>query len=144
MMEHDFKRFPELNNAQMQMFYFDSPHKQITESFEAFVTKVIDGDTVRVEMAERDFDFPVRMIDLASPELKEKGGPEAQKYLESLILGKQIEVIINPSHRVGKWGRLLGKINYMGFDVALEEIMMGHGVPWEMRDEGKIPEMKWS
>ena len=53
-MAHDFKQFPELTNSQMVMYYFQSPHKQITEPFEAKVVKVTDGDTIRVLWAERE------------------------------------------------------------------------------------------
>ena len=48
-MAHDFKNFPELTNRQMQVYYFESPHKQVTEDFRGRVIKVTDGDTIRVE-----------------------------------------------------------------------------------------------
>ena len=56
---HDFKRFPELTNGQMGLYYFDSPHKQIAENFFAKVVKVSDGDTIRVKADFRDFNFLV-------------------------------------------------------------------------------------
>ena len=62
-MAHDFKLFPELTNRQMQEYYFQSPHKQITENFAAKVVKVTDGDTIRVEVDFRDFDFPIRIAE---------------------------------------------------------------------------------
>ena len=40
-MAHDFKLFPELTNAQMDLYYFESPHRQITEDFIGKVVKVI-------------------------------------------------------------------------------------------------------
>jgi len=73
-MAHDFKRFPELTNRQMNLYYFESPHKQITQDFVAKVVKVTDGDTIRVKWEDRDFDFPIRFIDIAAPELDEIGG----------------------------------------------------------------------
>ena len=45
-MPHDFKLFPELTNSQMQIYYWDSPHKQITKNFMAKVLRVKDGDTI--------------------------------------------------------------------------------------------------
>ena len=36
-MVHDFKAFPELTNSQMDLYYWDSPHKQITDDFDAVV-----------------------------------------------------------------------------------------------------------
>jgi len=38
-MEHDFKANPELTNAEMNTFYFESPHKQIVRDFDAKVCK---------------------------------------------------------------------------------------------------------
>ena len=80
MAPHDFKTFPELTNSQMQIYYFQSPHKQIIEPFMAKVVKVTDGDTIRVLWDERDFTFPVRFAELAAPELDERGGPESQSW----------------------------------------------------------------
>ena len=82
-MAHDFKRFPELTNSQMNLYYFDSPHKQITESFTAKVVKVTDGDTIRVKWDERDFTFPIRLSELAAPELNERGGVKAQRWMSN-------------------------------------------------------------
>ena len=56
-MAHDFKRYPELTNAQMGLYYFDSPHQQIAEDFWAKVIRVKDGDTIQVSCNFRDFDF---------------------------------------------------------------------------------------
>lgn len=139
-MSHDFKKFPELTNNQMQIYYFESPHKQILEDFEGKVVKVTDGDTVRVETDFRDFSFPVRFIDTAAPELDEGGGKESQSWLEDKILGEGVQVRIDPNNRVGKWGRILGRIFFGGMSVNDESIFTGHAVPWEERKEGKLPD----
>ena len=131
---HDFKRFPELTNSQMEIYYFDSPHKQITEDFIAKVVKVSDGDTIRVEWSERDFDFPIRIINLAAPELNEKGGIESQSWLEKRIMGEEVDVILSRT-RVEKWGRLLAGIIHDGLDITEDSIQNGHGVSWENREE---------
>lgn len=138
-MAHDFKRYPELTNSQMGLYYFESPHKQITEDFTAEVVGVHDGDTIRVKWTERDFTFPIRFGDTAAPELDEDGGPEAQQWLENRIMGKTIEVVIDPYNRVEKWGRLLGKVFQAGQDVGEEEVSAGFAVNWAQRKEGKIP-----
>lgn len=139
-MSHDFKKFPELTNSQMAIYYFQSPHKQITEDFEGVVVKVTDGDTVRMEVDFRDFSFPVRFIDTAAPELDEGGGKESQSWLEGRILKEDVEVKINPEERVGKWGRILGKILLKGININEESILLGHAVPWEDRKKGKLPD----
>jgi endonuclease YncB( thermonuclease family) len=135
---HDFKRFPELTNSQMDFYYFESPHKQIFEDFKGTVVKVSDGDTIRIQTNFRDFDFPVRFFDNAAPELDEDGGPEAQAWLEGLILGEEVDVLVNPDLRVEKWGRLLGRIIFKGIDVGEESIFLGHSVPWRLRNDGVI------
>ncbi len=116
--EHDFKRFPELTNAQMGLYYFDSPHQQIAEDFMARVIKVTDGDTIRVTTDFRDFSFPIRFSNILAAELDEKGGLESQKWLSNQILGERVEIIVNPNNRVEKWGRLLGEVRHKGFDVG--------------------------
>ena len=115
---HDFKRFPELTNSQMGLYYFDSPHKQIAEDFWAKVVRVKDGDSIQVKADFRDFDFPVRFSNILAAELDEKGGIESQSWLESQILNEEVEIIVNPKNRVGKWGRLLGQVRHRGFDMG--------------------------
>ena len=116
--EHDFKRFPELTNAQMGLYYFDSPHKQIAEDFWAKVVRVKDGDTIQVKTDFRNFDFPIRFSNILAAELNEKGGIESQKWLSSQILNEEVEIIVNPKNRVEKWGRLLGQVRHRGFDIG--------------------------
>ena len=139
---HDFDKFPELTNSQFDLYFHLSPFRQITEDFGAKVVKVTDGDTVRVKWYGRDFDFPVRMINIAAPEKKETGGAESQSWLESEILGKEVYIQINPFNRVERWGRLLGYVNHRGMDMGELSIMKGHSVPWSQRNEGKIPELE--
>lgn len=117
-MAHDFKRFPELTNFQMAWYYHDSPHQQITEDFWAKVVKVTDGDTIRVATDFRDFNFPIRFSNIMAAELDEKGGKESQSWLESKILGEEVEIIVDPENRVEKWGRLLGRVRHKGFDMG--------------------------
>ena len=137
-MAHDFERFPELTNGQMQFYYWQSPHKQITEDFTAEVIKVVDGDTVRVKVDFRDFDFPVRFANTNAPEMSE-GGEEAREILKGLIEGKTIEVLVNKSQRVGKWGRMLGVIMQGGININEEMIRRGLSTSFMNRNEGKIP-----
>ena len=137
---HDFKRFPELTNGQMADFYFDSPHKQMTEDFAAKVIKVTDGDSIRVLSPLRDFDFPVRIINIAAPEKKEPGGKESKNWLEKQLLNKTVEIGLNPELRVGKWGRLLGYVTLTGTDMGEMSMLNGHSVSWGQRGESSIPD----
>jgi len=117
-MTHDFKKFPELTNSQMNFYYFDSPHQQITESFWGHCDRVIDGDTIRVSCDFRDFNFPVRISNILAAELNEEFGFKSKSWLERQILNQDIEVVINMKNRVDKWGRLLAEIKHLGFDIG--------------------------
>ena len=117
-MAHDFKRYPELTNNQMNLYYFDSPHQQMTEDFNARVVKVHDGDTIRATCDFRDFDFPIRFSNIMAAETNEGGGIRSRDHLKKLIEGALVEVIINKKNRVGKFGRLLAQIRHKGFDVG--------------------------
>lgn len=138
---HDFINFPELTNYQMQFYYFESPHKQIVHNFNAKVTDVHDGDTIKVKWSERNFEFPIRLVGIAAAELKEKGGKESQSWLENQILGEDVYILINPNKRVGKWGRLLGAIFHRGININEESVRMGKSSTWEERAP-LIPDFK--
>jgi len=138
-MTHDFKRFPELTNNQMNLYYFDSPHQQIAEDFDAKVVNVHDGDTVTLEVGFRDFTFPLRMSNLMAAELNEEGGIRSRNHLKNMIEGAMVEIIINKMNRVGKYGRLLGEVRYKGFDVGQQMIQDGFAVSLDEEQPGIKP-----
>ncbi len=134
-MAHDFKTYPELTNNQMKFYYFESPHKQITEDFEAKVTKVTDGDTIRVTCDFRDFDFPIRLLNIDAPETSEgdniREGLESKEWLSDLILNKEVTILIDEKNRVEKWGRLLGEVLFMGMNVNELSLFLGFSTKFE-------------
>lgn len=138
-MSHDFKNFPELTNSQMELYYFESPHMQIFDDFDAKVIKVVDGDTIRVNWVERDFDFPIRFLDINAPEMNE-GGQEAKSWLEDQVKDQEVRILINKLNRVDKFGRLLGHVFFNGVNLNEESIRLGHATPFERRGEGLIPD----
>jgi len=140
-MAHDFKKFPELTNSQMEFYYFSSPHKQITEDFRAEVIKVHDGDTITVRWRERDFDFPVRFIGINAPELSE-GGRVSRDWLANVIEGEMIDIKIDKNQRVGKFGRLLGSVNSLGMDLGETMVRLGLATPFDQKDEGTLPNIE--
>lgn len=137
-LEHDFKKYPELRNSEMTQFYFMSPHKQIVQDFRATCVKVHDGDTIRLRWSQRDFDFPLRFLDIDTKELKD-GGDAAREWLESKILNHDIDILINPANRVEKWGRLLGKVLFNGLDMGTEMMNLGLATPFSKRNQEEIP-----
>jgi len=122
--EHDYKAFPELTNTQLDELQFTSPHEQIVRDFEATVVKVHDGDTVTLRTSFRDFDFPLRMLDIDAAELSE-GGETTREWLKNKILLKAVHIVIDSDNRVGKYGRLLGRIISNGMDVGQEMLYLG-------------------
>ena len=122
----------------MQFYYLQSPHKQINEDFDCRVVKVHDGDTIRVNWKERDFDFPIRFSNIAAPELNEEGGRESQAWLENKILNEEVTILVDPNNKVEKWGRLLGRVIHRGIDVGEEQIFTGLVTSWNARNEGKL------
>lgn len=138
MFDHDYVNYPELTNSQINDFGFSSPHKQITEDFEAEVIKVHDGDTITLRVPFRDFDFPLRFLDIDSPELN-AGGEEAREWLKGQIEGEKVQIKIDPNNRVGKYGRLLGKVISRGLDMAETELRLGFAKPFGKKNEGEIP-----
>lgn len=138
MFEHDFKKYPELSNQELESFQFASPHHQIVEDFDAEVVKVVDGDTIKLQCSFRDFTFPLRFLDINAPEMNE-GGEEAKEWLKNRLSGQKVRVLINHQNRVGKYGRLLGRVLYGGLDVGEEMLRNGLVKPFERKDEGEIP-----
>ena len=138
-MAHDFIKFPELTNSQLQE-HIVSPFPQITDDIRVEVIKVIDGDTIKVRWDMRDFDFPVRFLDINTKEMSEGGG-EARDYLKGVIEGEEVELQIDPNQRVGKYGRLLAKIISLGMDMGEAMIRLGYATTFENRNEGEIPDL---
>ena len=138
MLTHDYKNYPELSNSQLEELQFSSPHKQITEDFIAEVIKVHDGDTVTLRVDFRDFYFPLRFLSIDAPELSE-GGEQAGDWLRSRIEGRIVKVRIDPLQRVGKYGRLLGRVVCDGLDVADEMLNAGLVSVFGEKNEG-LPE----
>lgn len=133
---HDFEEFPELTNSQLETLRFLSPHVQITEDFHAHVEKVHDGDTVNLPSPPRNFSFPLRLLDVDAPELSE-GGDEARDWLKGRIEGEEVMVLIDARNRVGKYGRLLGRIMHRGLDVAEEMLHLGLVQVFGKKNEGE-------
>jgi len=139
-MVHDFDKFPELTNAQLETMMFESPHQQISEDFEATVVKVHDGDTITLHTTFRDFDFPLRLAFIDAPEMNE-GGDIARDWLEGKLLGNKINVLMDRHNRVGKFGRLIGEVQSKGINMGNEMLMLGLVKPFAKRDEGKLPDL---
>jgi len=83
------------------------------------VTYVVDGDTLEIDSGER-----VRLLCIDTPEEGEYYYNEASDYLESLVLGEEVELVDGVSD-VDKYGRLL-RFVYVG-DLFVNEKMVRGG-----------------
>lgn len=140
LLDHDFEKFPELTDAQMELFYFDSPHKQITEDFRAEVISVHDGDTIKVMWDERDFPFTIRPSDISAPEIQEPGGIAGREWLRERIEGEEVDILINPENRVDRWGRILGEVIHRGISMNEDIVRVGKALPWRERTSVLLPD----
>lgn len=137
-MAFDFVANPELRDSQLDLYYWESPHKQIFENFTAHCVKVHDGDTITLRWQERDFDFPLRFAEINTKELNE-GGDEAREFLRTRIENEEVDIEINKKNRVDKYGRLLGKVRHRGLDMGETMISMGLATPISQKGEGQFP-----
>lgn len=141
-MVHDFKKFPELTNSQMQFYYWDSPHKQIVEDFTARVVEVTDGDTIKVKSYLRDFEFKIRMARISAPELSEVGGLESKYWLKDMVEGKEVRIGIDRRNRVGKFGRLIGEVISGGENISDASLRDRQSYDFFGGREGQIPSLE--
>ena len=93
--------------------------------YQATVERVIDGDTV-VLMVDLGFSTfrreTIRLHGINAPEMRDKpAGPEAKKYLQGLIEGKQI-ILESIKDKQGKYGRYLGRLHVAGPQGDLDDV----------------------
>ena len=55
---------------------------------------------------------------------------QLQQLLEKMIMGEYVHIQIEPKLRVGKWGRIIGRIIHMGQDINRMSMEMGFAVPF--------------
>ena len=124
--EHDWIKFPEVSITSPHLH--ESPHPQIEGNIVVEVVRVKDADTIEVRWSERKFLFAVRFIDVYAPEKNTWDGRRGKEWLKRKIQGQEVELIVNPRNRVGKWGRLLATVMYGGININQELIEQGHAI----------------
>jgi endonuclease YncB( thermonuclease family) len=94
------------------------------------VTNVIDGDTVDLSNGER-----VRVIGIDTPERGECGFTAATKYMESLVLGKQVNAVPGARDDRDRYDRTLRYLDVGKADAGLAVIEKGYGTArYDSRD----------
>lgn len=91
------------------------------------VTKVIDGDTLVVQIAGKP-PLDVRIKDIDAPEICQAHGPEAKKALEELALGKTASVVTSARD---SFGRTIATLTIDGQSVGKRMVEDGHA--WSVR-----------
>ena len=112
------------------------------------VLSVTDGDTIRVDY--NGTSTPVRLIGVNTPETVDPRksvecfGQEASNYLKSLLEGKQVTLVADPTQSDrDKYDRLLRYVYLDGEDINLKIISAGYGyeytynIPYEKQTEYK-------
>lgn len=94
------------------------------------VDRVVDGDTVEVVIQKK---LKVRLLDCWAPELKEPGGPESKLFMQSLVGGRTVYLVIPGNEEdFGNFtfGRVLGRVLFKTdtgiVDVSNESVAAGH------------------
>jgi endonuclease YncB( thermonuclease family) len=94
---------------------------------EGVVTKVIDGDTLVVQIAGKP-PLDVRLKDIDAPEICQQHGPEAKKALEEFALGKTATVVTSARD---SFGRTIATLTVDGQNLSRRMVSEGHA--WSSR-----------
>lgn len=90
------------------------------------VSRVTDGDTIRVTLASGD--IAVRLDGIDAPESAMAGGPEARAALASFVMGRQVELRVQTQDR---YERLVAVVVADGVNVNERMVVIGHA--WAYR-----------
>lgn len=94
----------------------------------ATVSRVIDGDTLRVEVTRT---IDVRLEDCWAPELRSEGGALSKANLEELCGGSSVVLFVPASagdelRDIFTFGRVVGRVYCNGVDVSEAQVSAGH------------------
>ncbi|HDQ25994.1 MAG TPA: hypothetical protein ENN43_04530 [bacterium] len=112
--------------------------------FEATVTEVIDGDTVRISGSKRS----VRLLGIDAPETnhpdfpQQRYGVESKRYLETMIKGKKVILEYNKREPFDIYNRILAYIyTAEGTMVNAEMVKTGHAYVYEKKQCSRVKEL---
>lgn len=103
--------------------------------FNGKVTSVIDGNTVELQ-APGNSTMKVVLFGIDSPEIGQEFGEEAKKYLEKILLKKEVSVKIQGKDRKGNY---LGIITVGDDDARIE--LLKQGLAWT-EEKNPNPELE--
>ena len=98
-------------------------------AFDAYVTKVIDGDTIMVNFEDqKDVEFRIRLYGVDTPELNQPYGREVKLFLKDLVLHKNVQL---DKQGVDNFGRYVCIVTYD--DMNINELLVANGNAWVYR-----------
>lgn len=110
----------------------------MSREYSCVVSRVVDGDTVDVEI---DLGFSVttkqriRLAGVDAPETyrpscqsEKEHGERATQFVTGECLGKACRLVTVGDHRRGKYGRYLGTLYAPGSDVSVNDLLKLHGL----------------
>ena len=98
------------------------------ENWSAWVSWVMDGDTVMLVREGQKEPVKLRIDGIDAPEICQPGGPEARDAMIRLALRKPVKVL-DLGHDV--YGRQVGRLSVEGVDLGAE--MVDSGMAWAYR-----------
>ena len=108
--------------------------------FTGIVTKVIDGDTLKVNGES------IRFSLASAPELKGYGGVDSKNFIETLCpVGSTVTVDEDDGYVIGSYGRIVGLVHCNGVNLSSELLDSTLGY-LEVRfcDSSEFAELKWA
>jgi endonuclease YncB( thermonuclease family) len=96
------------------------------------VVRVVDGDTVVVADAQ-SLNLKVRLHAIDAPECGMPFGPQAQAFLERLILGRTVQMATIGRDR---YGRTVASLAVGGQDIGLAQLQAG--LAWHDRRNNRL------
>lgn len=99
-----------------------------SDSYQARVTRVVDGDTVWVKPLDGGKYRKLRIEGIDAPEICQEGGLASREALSVRILDKTVSVEV---HRFDDYGRALVRLELDGDDVARWLVVQGQA--WSYR-----------
>ena len=108
--------------------------------FTGIVTKVIDGDTLKVNGES------IRFSLASAPELKGYGGVDSKNFIETICpVGSTVTVDEDDGYVIGSYGRIVGLVHCNGVNLSSELLDSTLGY-LEVRfcDSSEFAELKWA
>ena len=98
------------------------------------VARVVDGDTLDIEIPDRDKPFTrIRLWGIDAPEVGRGGGvgdhfgAEATAFAEQTLAGGDVHVVLSPKRARGKYGRLLAYVYLERGGSMFNEMLLEEG-----------------